>query len=233
MKFVQQRSKLNIINLDKLVNQNKKFKTNRKHGELLPENIRCIICGPSNCGKTNVLLNLLFSPKGLFFENIYIFSKSLFQPKYKFLQCVLEEMNEIGYFPFTDNEHVPFPTTVKTNSIMIFDDITCEKQNNVKNYFSMGRHMNIDSFHICQTYSFIPKQLVRDNVNLLIVFQQDDRNLHHIFNDHVSGDMTFIMFKNMCTQIWKTGHNKFVVIDKERNLNDGRYRSGFDVFIQF
>ncbi|KYQ58874.1 hypothetical protein ALC60_02118 [Trachymyrmex zeteki] len=29
----------------------------RKHGEILPSTIPAIICGPSNCGKTNVLIN--------------------------------------------------------------------------------------------------------------------------------------------------------------------------------
>lgn len=71
---------------------NKKFvnKTLKRHGQLLPNTIRGIICGPSNCGKTNVMLNLLFSENGLIFENVYVFSKSLVQPKYMLLECVLK-----------------------------------------------------------------------------------------------------------------------------------------------
>ncbi|KYN15252.1 hypothetical protein ALC57_12519 [Trachymyrmex cornetzi] len=34
----------------------------RKHGEMLPNTIRAIICSPSNCSKTNVLISLLESP---------------------------------------------------------------------------------------------------------------------------------------------------------------------------
>lgn len=32
-------------------------KTYHKHSVLLPNSIRCIICGPSNCGKTNVVIH--------------------------------------------------------------------------------------------------------------------------------------------------------------------------------
>ncbi len=31
------------------------------HRWLLPSSIRAIICGPSNCGKTNLLMNLLLN----------------------------------------------------------------------------------------------------------------------------------------------------------------------------
>jgi len=57
----------------------------RKHGEMLPSTIRVIICGPSSCGKINVLISLLKNPNGLRFENMYIYSKSLQQPKFRYL----------------------------------------------------------------------------------------------------------------------------------------------------
>jgi len=56
----------------------------RKHSEMLPSTIRAIICGPSNCGKTNLFISLLESPNGVRFENMYVYSKSLKQPKYRY-----------------------------------------------------------------------------------------------------------------------------------------------------
>lgn len=222
-----------IVNLDKLVDVGgEKKKMKKRHGSLLPNTVRCIICGPTNCGKTNLLLNLFFSPKGLYFENVYVFSKSLYQNKYKFLECVLSNISEIGYFKFSDNDEVPHPSEVKPDSIMVFDDVACGKQNNIKNYFSMGRHNNVDTFYICQTYSFIPKQLVRDNANLLIIFKQDFKNLNHIYNDHVNTDMKFEQFKEICVNVWKRGKNNFLVIDKDSDMDKGRYRCGFDTFIK-
>jgi len=52
----------------------------RKHGAMLPSTIRAIVCSPSNCGKTNILISLLESPHGVRFENVYVYSKSLQQP---------------------------------------------------------------------------------------------------------------------------------------------------------
>lgn len=232
MKFLKQSIKLPIVNLDMLVKNAGNEGRMKRHGCLLPETVRCLIVGPSNCGKTNLLLNLLFSPQGLYFDNVYIFSKTLYQQKYKFLECVLSDLNEIGYHPYTDNDEIPHPSEVKPNSVMIFDDVTCGKQNNIKNYFSMGRHNRVDTFYICQTYSFIPKQLVRDNANLIIIFKQDDRNLNHIYQDHVNSDMSFSQFKEMCSKIWNNLNNGFVVIDKDSAINKGRYRNGFDTFVK-
>lgn len=202
-----------------------------KHGDLLPNQIRCVMCGPSNSGKTNVMLNLLFATNGLRFENVYVFSKSLHQPKYKFLEHILSSMDSIGYFPFNENDQVLHPNDVPLNSIMIFDDVASEKQDNVRSYFTMGRHNNIDTFYLSQTYSRVPKQLIRDNINLLILFKQDDRNLRHVYDDHVNTDMPYPQFKSLCDNVWKKGSNSFVVVDKDRNINDGRYRSNFDEFI--
>lgn len=232
MKFVKQPNKLSIVNLDELINKNPRDNKFKKHGKLLPNNVRSLIVGPSSCGKTNVMLNLLFSPDGLYFENIYVFSKTLYQRKYEFLKCVLSNIPGIGYFAYSENEEVPSPNQIQPNSVIIFDDVSCEKQNNIKNYFSMGRHNSVDSFFICQTYSRISKQLVRDNANLVIVFRQDERNLQHIYRDHVNLDMNFDEFKLLCSKVWSQSQNNFLVIVKDCDIDKGRYRSGFDVFIR-
>ena len=170
----------------------------RRHGILLPNSIRAIICGPSNCGKTNLLMNLLYNPNGLSFQNIYLYSKSRYQAKYQELEQVLNLIPEIGYFPFDDNEEVIPPNEAKENSIFIFDDVACEKQTHIRAYFCMGHHKNVDSFYLTQTYTRVPKHLVRDNANLLVLFKQDFTNLKHIYHDHVNTDMSFDKFCEMC-----------------------------------
>ncbi len=205
-------------------------KKEKRHGELLPSSIRAVISGPSNCGKTNSLLALLTHPNGLRFENIYVYSKSLNQPKYKFLEQLLNPIDGMQYLAFSENEQVITPDKALPNSIMIFDDIACEKQNNVKAFYCMGRHKNVDCFYLCQSYAAVPKHLVRDNVNLLILFRQDEVNLKHIYDDHVNTDMTYNQFKNLCSKCWVDGQHSFFVIDKDRGINNGRYRKGFDIF---
>lgn len=228
MNFQEQALKLPVANVDALVGE--KLDQPKRHGPLLPDNIRGLFCGPSSCGKTNVLLSLLIHPNGLKFDNIYIYSKSLNQPKYIFLKKLLEPIPEIKYFAFDDREQVISPDKARPNSIMIFDDIACEKQDCLKAFFCMGRHKKVDSFYLCQSYAQAPKHLVRDNVNLLVIFRQDEMNLKHIWSDHVNTDMAFENFKKLCLQCWHDEHG-FVVIDKTSVLQNGRFRKGFDQFL--
>ncbi|KYN08180.1 hypothetical protein ALC62_00835 [Cyphomyrmex costatus] len=195
---------------------------NCRHGPALPSSIRCIICGPSNCGKTNMLLSLIESPHGLRSENVYVYSKSLFQPKYRYLEELLESIDDIGYYAFSNNGDVIPPSEALPNSIFVFDDVACDKQNTIREYFARDRHASVDCFYLCQTYAKIPKHLIRDNANLLILFKQDGTNLKHIYNDHEK-------FCTLCHLCWQRKYG-FVVMDKDSALQNGRYRRGFDDF---
>lgn len=225
MRFEKTGESLKINNLDFHNEGTNKYK---KHGPLLPNSIRCIICGPSNCGKTNVMIGLLTHPHGLQFENVYIYSKSLYQPKYEYLRKVLDSV--VSYNQFKDSDAIITPAEAKVNSIFIFDDVACDSQSVIRDYFSMGRHKQVDSFYLCQTYTRIPKHLIRDNTNFLILFKQDDMNLKHVYSDHVNTDMDFEIFKQMCSLCWKDRYG-FLVIDKDRDITKGRYRKGFDEYI--
>jgi hypothetical protein len=228
MRFVRQSQVIKVINFDDKI-QLMSEKKMRKHGNMLPISIRGIICGPSNCGKTNVLISLMESPHGVRFENVYVYSKSLQQPKYQYLENLLTPIDEIGYFTFSNNSDVVPPNEALPNSIFIFDDVACDKQDVIREYFAMGRHMDVDSFYLCQTYAKIPKHLIRDNANLLILFKQDGTNLKHVYNDHVNTDMSYEDFCELCSTCWQQKYG-FLVIDKDSALNNGRYRKGFNDF---
>lgn len=225
MKFVKQPC---TLNLDKIcISYPKKMP---RHGKLLPDTIRCIISGPSNCGKTNLIIGLLLHENGLRYKNVYLYSKTLFQPKYVFLEKVFKNVSEISFTKYRDNEEIISPNHAAFNSIIIFDDVACENQNNIRDYFAMGRHKNIDCFYLNQTYSKIPKQLIRDNANLIILFKQDEVNLRHVYDEHVSADMTWLQFRDMCAKIWSTPYS-YLVIDKDSEKNKGCYRLNFDTFV--
>ena len=196
---------------------------------LLPNTIRCIICGQSNCGKTNGLISLIESLHGVRFENVYMYSKSLFQPKYRYLEELLKSINGIGYYAFSNNRDVIPPKEALPNSIFVFDDVACDNQNTIREYFSMGRHTNIDCFYLCQTYAKIPKHLIRDNANFVILFKQDGTNLKHFYNNHVNTDMSYENFCPLCHLYWQRKYG-FMIIDKNNALRNGRYRRGFNDF---
>lgn len=231
MKFKKQLSSLSVKSWD-YINRwnNNSFNDKHRHGVLLPNNIRSLICGPSGCGKTNLLLTLLLDSKGLIFENVYLYSKSLNQPKYVFLNNVLNQVPQVNFYTFTDKSEVISPEEIQHNSIMIFDDVSMEDQEPIRMHFTMGRHKGVDCFYLCQTYSKIPKQLVRDNANFIILFKQDELNLKHAYDDHVNTDMSWLKFLEMCKECWREKYG-FLVIDKELDINKGRFRKGFDNFI--
>jgi len=85
MKFIKQDIKLTVENVDPPTSSFMK----QRHGSLLPNTIRALIVGPSGCGKTNLILNLLTNINGIRFHNVYIYSKTLDQPKYKMLSEIL------------------------------------------------------------------------------------------------------------------------------------------------
>lgn len=106
-----------------------------------------------------------------------------------------------------------------------------EEQDIIKRYFSYGRHMNLDCFYLPQSYDCIPRHLIRCNFNFLIVFSQDELNLKHIYEEHVSTpDLSFTLFKDICSLCWKEPFG-YLVIDKNKDLNNGRFRKGIDTYI--
>ena len=71
------------------------------------------------------------------------------------------------------------------------------KQDIIRSYFCTGSHKNVDAFYLAHTYSRVPKQLVRDNANFVVMFKQDEMNARHVYSDHVSPDLTFTQFQEM------------------------------------
>lgn len=230
MKFVKQRESLRVVNVCGAGIDDHQHQTTNKHGSLFPNSMRCIVCGPSNCGKTNLIVTLLCAPNGLRFENVYVYSKSLYQAKYQMLKEILQAVPGIGYYAYSDRADIVPPNEALPNSIFIFDDVACDKQNVMREYFAMGRHKCIDCFYLCQSYTRVPKHLIRDNVNYLVLFKQDDMNLRHVYNDHVNTDMEWPVFRSACAACW-TNKFGFMVIDKDSDMNKGRYRRGFDQYI--
>ena len=144
---------------------------------------------PQTAEKQNIFLELITHLNGLRFENFYIYSRSLNQPKYKLLKELLDPINGVEYLPFSNHKSVIYPDEALPNSIMVFDDIACKKRESVRVYFYMGSHQNVDCCYLYQSYTKVPKHLIRDNISLLAIFRQNNVNSKHIHDDHVYADV--------------------------------------------
>lgn len=136
--------------------------------------IRCIVAGPSGCSKTNLLLNLLLK-KGYFsFDRLHLYSKSLRQEKYTFLQDWAETLKEVvkkevASFHSSLEDIIPVKSdNSNERSIMVFDDVMLENQGPIEWYFTHGLHGSADCFCLTQNYFQIPEQAICDNCNLVV-----------------------------------------------------------------
>jgi len=126
---------------------------------------------PSNCGKTNVLINLLESPHGICFENVY--SKSLQQPKYQYLENLLAP-KEIGYFTFSNNNVLLPNEALKFHFCLQWRDMRQARHNQRVLCDGLTR-VDVDCFYLCQICKDIE---VSYNANLL---KQNGINLKHVY----------------------------------------------------
>jgi len=62
------------------------------------------------------------------------------------------------------------------------------------------------------------------------MFKQDDLNMRHIYRDHINTDMNYEIFVKICQKCWEDRHG-FLLISKDNEMDNGRYRKGFDQFI--
>ena len=136
---------------------------------------------------------------------------------------------ECSFYESAEDVLDPRDLSAENKNLMIFDDLLLEKQNKCEAYYIRGRHSNVDCFYLSQNYFKLPRQTIRENANFICLFAQDLKNINHLYNDHVSQDMTKEEFRKLCKSTWEKPHG-FVVIDLTSKKYNGKYRSGFNTF---
>lgn len=220
--FLKEKNKFEIESFDE------------KHKNNQP--IRLLIIGSSGSGKTTLLLNFIYK-RLIPYSYLYVFSKSLEQPSYKKLQQRFKNIeanikNKVANF-FGSCEDIILLSDCKPNSLIVFDDCILENQDKIKEYFVMGRHKNISCIYLSQCYSKVDIQLIRNNLNMLCIFKQNEHYTKKIYDNFVGSDMTFNRFKEICNDCWKENYG-FLTINLTKKTNDGKYMNKFsdinDVF---
>lgn len=181
------------------------------------------------------MLSLITDPNGVSFENLYIYSKTLDQEKYRYLREVLQPIKGIGFYTFDSSENVMSVKDMKPNSFVVFDDVINDHGINrdiCRDIFTLGRHRMIDCAYLIQSYAKLSKHLIKDNTNFIIIFRTDDTNLKHIYTDFgCNSDMTFDEFRKFCQNCWKEKYG-FATVSLEHNLDSGRYRKNLDEYLK-
>ena len=168
------------------------------------ENHRQVIIGPSNVGKTYYILKILEKIGDK--RPIHIITRSPNRyPNYK-----------------TSNEIKPI--NKYKGSVAIFDDMLGARNSCQKNeFFTRGRHEDLDVYYISQSCFGIPRQSIRNNSDRLILFKQTLRDVQSMYYDIGAFDMIYDELKEICRVAWSEKF-KYLCIDMTKNKNEGKYR---------
>ena len=127
---------------------------------------------------------------------------------------------------FEDSENIPDPKCLNSSkkNLLVFDDVMLDnKQSKAEDFYTRGRHNNCSCIYISQNYYKLPRQTIRANANILLLFKLPINDLKHIYNDIVSNDMTWKEFNQFFTEAFSKPHS-FIVINREKTIEEGKYQ---------
>ena len=187
------------------------------------DNFRCIISGPSECGKAFLLKKLILS--SIYFDNLHITGSTGDQYQ------GLERINQIAVIEFVkDMKDLPSPDELPKDlkKLMIFDDVRA-KERVINEYICRGRHNNCNMIYLNQNLFSLDRQSVREDCNLFILFEQRGKVLASIYQDFFNNiELSYNDFANICNKVWKEPYNYIVIdITKNKNIN-GKLKINWD-----
>lgn len=199
---------------------------------LLP-NCHYMLIGPTGCGKTNTLCNMLLqwmSP-----DRVVIYTINPNQEKYEmlteFFDAVREESKE-DILAIRDPDDVTPVEELddEDGKVIVFDDIKIDRRNmdRIKEYFSLSRNKNCRCIYLCQSYYDVPKYIRRNTKCFCLFPSLDNRDVMNIATDHVRG-VSKEDFKNIYIDATSEPHS-FMCLDKTAKYPPEIYRKNFDGF---
>ena len=155
---------------------------------------RTIIVGPSFCGKTHLLFNKLQlirldNPE----QQIKIISRSPEQYREAAFRYNNLEIEEIEVEEDLEDR------TIQDfqNCCVVFDDMLDSNQKLIDPFFTRGRHNDLDVYYLSQSYFNLTKRTIRNNSNIIILFQQTLKVVEHIYRDIAGFDIAYDEFKSL------------------------------------
>ena len=173
---------------------------------------RTLIVGPSFCGKTHLLLNKIQLTR-------------LDNPEQKI--CIItrspEQYNKIEIEDVSVEEDLGDKSIQDfQNCCVVFDDMLDSNQKLIDPFFTRGRHNELDVYYLSQSYFDLPKRTIRNNSNIIILFQQTLKDVEHIYRDIAGFDMSNDEFKSLCREAWRDNYN-YLLINRLEEKNGSKY----------
>ena len=198
---------MKIINYD-----TKKKPDKRKMVDFLDEDYRMLICGQSNCGKTNILMHMIRMPM-LYFDKIYFYTPNAHQEKIQDLIELMDDiLNKVGCEVLEIGDQDDIDTSEYPNyirKVVIFDNLVNAPdrvKNKIANHFTDGRHHLISPIYLSQSYYDVPQKL-RQNCSHMLLYPPSTKNhLNLIAKENLISPELFD----------KLGPYEFLFLDKEK-----------------
>ena len=173
---------------------------------------RTLIVGPSFCVKTHLLLNKLQLIR-------------LDNPEQKI--CIItrspEQYNKIEIEDVSVEEDLGDKSIQDfQNCCVVFDDMLDSNQKLIDPFFTRGRHNDLDVYYLSQSYFDLPKRTIRNNSNIIILFQQTLKDVEHIYRDIAGSDKSNDEFKSLWREAWRDNYN-YLIINRLEDKNGSKY----------
>ena len=81
--------------------------------------------------------------------------------------------------------------------------LVSKPESNINPFFTRGRHSNIDTYYMSQSYFHLPKNTIRYNSNINILFKQTLRDIIRLFHDIAGLDVNLEKSKQFCRKVWE------------------------------
>ena len=192
-----------------------------------------MLVGPTGCGKTNTLCNMLL--QWLSPDRVTIYTINPNQDKYRTLVDFFEMIKEESGDDILDIQDPEDVTPVEElddeeNKVVVFDDIKIDKKNmdRIKEYFSLSRNKNCNCIYLCQSYYDVPKYIRRNTKCFCLFPSLDNRDVMHIATDHVRE-----IPKEEFQKIYRDATSErydFMCLDKTSKHPPEMYRRNFNGF---
>lgn len=236
---------MDVTNYDHVIPKHLDMTYRNKYENAPKHPARILIVGPSNCGKSNVAINLIM--KFMVFDKLWIFCKDPLENKYQYLKLKFQQVaealsKELGKTVKLDdifklssdiNDLPDIDKIDRTKQhLMLFDDFVVDKSANskIENIFIRGRKSNITSIYLSQSMHDTTKMIRLQCSHLFIFDVKSKRELTEISKTFCS-DLDYPEFRKLYQSAVGKPYS-FLMIDNTQpaHMLSKKYRCGFDNF---